>query len=50
VAWDQKNFNAVIEIAYRDVPLVRDRSLLTCQGTEDLPALMQTLIEEYGKG
>jgi protease I len=36
-------------ITYRDEPVVRDGNLLTCQVTEDLPALMRLLIGEYGK-
>ncbi len=41
---------AFAPIEYQDVPVVRDENLLTCQGTEDLPALMRLLIAEYGAG
>jgi protease I len=40
--------HAVAGIRYRDEPVVRDGNLLTCQGTEDLPAFMRTLLTEYG--
>ncbi len=40
--------HAVSRIEYHDSPFVRDGNLLTCQGSEDLPAFMQTLLAEYG--
>ncbi len=40
--------HAVASIEYRDVPVVHDGNLLTCQGTEDLPHFMRTLLAEYG--
>jgi protease I len=40
---------AVASIEYEDTPVVRDENLLTCQGTEDLPQFMRTLINEFGK-
>jgi protease I len=36
--------HALPEIRYRDAPVVGDGTLLTCQGTEDLPALMRALL------
>jgi protease I len=39
---------AVIPVEYRDDPVVQDGNLLTCQGTEDLPGFMRTLLVEYG--
>jgi putative intracellular protease/amidase len=41
---------AVAPIEYRDAPVVQDGNLLTCQGTEDLPTFMDTLIARYGRG
>jgi protease I len=40
---------AVIPVEYRDDPVVQDGNLLTCQGTEDLPDFMRTLLAEYGR-
>ena len=41
--------HAVTPITCQDEPLVHDGNLLTCQGTEDLPQFMCTLIAEFGK-
>ena len=41
--------HAVAPIEYRDVPVVRDGNLLTCQGTEDLPEFVQALVAAYGR-
>ncbi len=40
---------AVIPVEYRDVPVVCDANLLTCQGSDDLPEFMRTLLAEYGR-
>jgi len=39
---------AVTPVRYRDEPVVCDGNLLTCQGTQDLPDFMRTLLAEYG--
>jgi protease I len=39
---------ATAGIEYRDVPVVRHRNLLTCQGTEDLPEFVPALIAAQG--
>ena len=39
--------HAVVPIEYRDAPVVHDGNLITCQGTEDLPQFMRTLIAEF---
>jgi protease I len=41
--------HAVAPVEYRDLPVVYDGNLMTCQGTEDLPQLMRTLIHAYGE-
>jgi protease I len=41
--------HAVAPIEYQDAPAVQDGNLLTCQGTEDLPAFVRRLIAEWGK-
>jgi len=40
---------AVIPVEYRDVPVVCDGNLLTCQDTEALPEFVRTLLAEYGR-
>jgi len=40
---------AVIPVEYRDVPVVCDVNLLTCQDTEALPEFVRTLLAEYGR-
>jgi putative intracellular protease/amidase len=40
--------HAVAPIEYRDVRVVQDGNLLTCQGTEFLPQFMRTLVATYG--
>jgi len=40
--------HGVTPVTYRDEPVVCDGNLLTCQGTEDLPGFMRTLLAEYG--
>jgi len=37
--------HVVTSISYRDEPTVVDGNLLTCRGTEDLPALMNALLK-----
>jgi putative intracellular protease/amidase len=39
---------AVAPIEYRDVRVVQDGNLLTCQGTEDLSEFVRVLIAAYG--
>ena len=39
---------AVAPITYQDAPVVLDGQLLTCQGTEDLPQFVSTLIAQFG--
>jgi protease I len=41
--------HTVAPIEYRDLPVVHDGNLITCQGTEDLPRFMRTLIHTYGE-
>lgn len=41
--------HAVAPVEYRDLPVVHDGNLITCQGTEDLPRFMRTLIHAYGE-
>jgi protease I len=41
--------HAVVPIEYHDEPVVRDGNLLTCQGAEDLPQFMRTLLTNYGR-
>ena len=41
--------HAVADIRYRDEPVVHNGNLLTCQGTENLPAFMRTLLNAYGR-
>jgi len=36
---------AVAPIEYRDVRVVQDGNLLTCQGTEDLPEFVRALVQ-----
>jgi putative intracellular protease/amidase len=38
---------SIAPITYRDQPVVHDRTLITAQGTEDLPAFTRTLIESF---
>jgi putative intracellular protease/amidase len=40
--------HGVTPVEYRDASVVHDGNLLTCQGTEDLPDFMRTLLAEYG--
>jgi protease I len=42
--------HALAPTRYRDIPVVLDGQLLTCQGTEDLPQFMSTLISQFGAG
>jgi protease I len=39
---------ALAPIEYQEAPVVLDRGLLTCQGTEDLPQFVRTLLTQFG--
>ena len=39
---------AVDPVDYADQPAVRDGDLITCRGSEDLPAFMRLVIGAYG--
>ncbi|GAB4528778.1 MAG: hypothetical protein Kow0063_05230 [Anaerolineae bacterium] len=40
---------SVVPVEYRDDPVVCDGNLLTCQGTDNLPEFMKTLLAQYGR-